>query len=407
MTTDFMKRRSHLSGFGKTDINKNRTPQGGSGGGGGSFGAVVVGRYDSWYPTSSPVWVSLCPSQAWDYELYNKENREVEKAHTAYFAFEQHTVGATKRRFQCSAGAHLDSKCYGCSERAKHYKRVREIEDATGSIPTDMQWAPVSKMRQFALSMTILEEMGEFPKLDRKTGEPVMSRRGKAITEFIPMRNAARMGRKAPPRAKVFGKRYHWNFGTKALASLGAENSILETKCATCANDLVATMAFCQNPDCGDVHPVWMENYPSGMTSELLLEDKDAPYDCPSCGHTGELGYVYDCTCGNPVPGDLFKFELYLGSVSAEDHSPKVFKVRPRQDYSKIEGHNTLINEPLELDKIYAPDKLPDQVGLFDASRKKLLTDDAHLRRDDDRQESFGVTPDDASDEASELDFDA
>lgn len=399
--TDFMKRRSHLAGFSKTDINKNKATQGGGGGGSGG-GGIVVGRYDSWYPTTSAVWVSLCPTQAWDYELYNKETREVEKQHTMYFGFEQHTVGATKRRFQCSAGAHLNGKCYGCSERAKHYKRVREIEEATGSIPTELQWAPVSKMRQFALSLTILEELGEYHKLD-KHGQPVNTRKGKPIYEYIPLRNAAKLGRKAPPRAKIFGKRYHWSFGTKALTALGAENSILETKCASCANDLVATMAFCQG--CGEVHPTWMENYPGGMTSEVLLEDKDAPYDCPSCGHTDVLSYVYDCTCGNPVPGDLFKFELYLGSVSADDHSPKIFKVRPRQDYSKIDGHNALINEPLELDKIYAPDKLADQVNLFDPSRKKLLTDDAHLRPDDGPQESFGAPGD--GDDGETMDFDA
>lgn len=390
MNNPLMNKRAHLSsGFGKNDISRNKAPTDGSGTR--TFAPIVTGKYDSWYPTEHAVWVSLCPTQNWTYEIYNKESRVVETQSTMYFAFEQHTVGATKRRFECSSGAHLTGKCYGCSERTRHYDKVREIEDATGSVPSELKNAPVSKMRQFALSVSLIEELGEFPKLD-KQGQPVLTKKGKPIMTFLPMRLAAKLGRKAAPRAKVPGRRFHWSFGTKALEALGAENSRLETYCASCAHELYAVSAYCRA--CEMTNPVWSENYPDGMPSELLLDDKNTPYTCPFCDHEDTLEYNYSCTnekCKSPAPGNLFAFELFLGSVSDTDHAPKIYKIRPRSDWSKIEGGEALINEPLELDKIYAPTPLTEQIKLFDPRRQKLLVDDAHLRsRDGGTQETFG-----------------
>lgn len=385
--SSLMKPRSGYSGgFARNQVSKH-THKGGPGGrgGNGARNPAPVGKWDYLVLTEDPIWVSFCPSQKWTYQRYDRDQQQVLEETTEYYYYEEHYVAATKSKFVCSSGAHLDQPCFGCSERTRFFDYKRKVQDETGTVPENLKSAPIGKYGRFALSVTILEELGEFPKL-YADGKPVTSRRGAQIFTAIPLRIAKRTRKNETPKAKYFGKRYHYTFGPDYLDALAAENQLLETKCGNCAEDLTAIMALC--PECGTPHDTDWEALPA----EELIEDKKLERQCanPECGHVGYAVYEYVCSCGKPSEGDLFSFELQISATGEGNRLPKIHRIRPRQDYSKIEGYEQLIFEPLDLPAIFAPEPLQYQAKHLDEKRRQHATNDAHIKKRADDHQDLG-----------------
>lgn len=386
--TSLMKPRSGYSGFARNQVSKHthKSGHGGQGGQGGQRNAAPVGKWDYLILTEDPIWVSLCPSQKWKYERYDRDQQQVVEEETEYFYYEEHYVAATRKKFSCSAGAHMDQECFGCSERARFYEARRKIQDETGTIPEGMKNAPISKLGRFVLSVTVLEELGDFPKKDKTTGLPVKSKRGTAIFTQIPMRFAKRLRPNETPKAKYFGKKYHYTFGPDYLDALAAEHAVLETKCANCTEDLTAIMALC--PECGQAHDTEWDVLPA----EELIEDKKLERECTHCGHVGTSVYEYHCACGSPAEGGLFAFELQISATAEDNRIPKIHRVRARQDYSHIQGAEDLIFVPLDLPAIFAPEPLQYQARNLDERRRQQATNDAHIKqRRGEEKENLGA----------------
>ena len=398
------KPRNGYSGFTREQAARHKS-SGGGGGFGGSGGQRTVGLYDSYYPKMPRLWISLCPTQRWVSEFYDKQAKEVVTLEAEYLAYVMHK--AKHNRFVCSSTAHQNKPCYGCSERRRFYVKRDEVRAELGHTPDEYKNAPLMSLQQFSLSLTILEEMGEFPKVAERNGvnEIVKSRKDAIIYDWVPtrlMKGVKVGGKDVEPRAKSFGHRFHWSFGPDHLTALIAENEVLSTHCANCASPLSALYGQCRsqlhdgesfdaegNPileDCG--HIVLDEPIPH----DALFEVSQAMHDCANCGETDKLDYGYCCdNCGLETrPGSIFDFELQIGATGPEDHTPKVYGFRPRQDYSKISGYEELIYKPLDLKEIHAPEKLQWQLNRLPEHRRKLASPDAHIRQGDN------AGPDDA-----------
>ncbi len=406
--TSLMKPRSGYSGFNRDQLAKHSRPQQGERG---TF-VPITGKFDNWYPEEHPTWVSICPNQQWTYEFYNKSEREVVTLTTEYLQVKEHYVGFNKRRFNCSAGAHKDKECYGCSERKAFYNRRDEMQNS--GIPIDdSEMPPISEYSKYALSITLLEMVGEYTKLDAATGQPKKSGKGKTYTHFMAARVGTRL--KLKPKATFFGKRFHWSFSHEQLTALAAINDQLSTHCANCAEGLTAVLACCSQ--CAEPLEEWMyANVPKNelgqnltdengndqdpfVAHEHLLEDKAVAYTCGACGFKGIDDedkvvpplYTYICPCSDPVEGNLLSFELHLGSVklSGNKNVPTLAGFRVRQARPQLEGAEELIFVPLDLAAIYAPDKLSEQLKLINPNRRTLATPNAHLE-EHEQQESHG-----------------
>lgn len=381
--------RNGYGGFSREQAARHKSSNGGGG------GPRTVGLYDSYYPKMQRHWISLCPTQVWASEFYDRQAKEVVQLQAEYLAYMMHRTKTV--RFICSSTAHKNKPCYGCSERERFFRRRNELKEELGYVPPEFENAPLMAMQQFAISLTILEEMGEYPKLDAQ-GEPVKSKRGQVIHDWVTthsMRTVRLGGKPIQPRAKSFGHRFHWSFGPDHLGALIAENEMLSSYCAHCAGPLTATFGQCRsqthdgesfdpegNPileDCGTI--LVDEPVPHDRLHEVMQE----MYDCPTCGETDKLDFGWSCeNCGiETKPGSIFDFELQIGATGEGDHTPKVYNFRPRQDYSHIEGYQELIFTPLDLKAICAPEKLEWQLNKLPRDRQKTATPDAHIEESD------------------------
>lgn len=295
--TSMFKPRGGFGGFSREQAAKHKS----AGHGGGQNRSQIAGLYDDYYPTMDKVWVSLCPTQVWDSLIYNREKQEVEPIRAEYFAHVVHRVGATGRKFVCSSTAYKNQPCYGCSERERFFVKRREIQTETGTIPKSMENAPISAMQQFAISLTMVEEVGEYAKLDKVTGQPIMTKKQKPIFQWRPTR--WKKGTKEVPRAKAPGRRFHWSFGSDHLSALTAEMDKLSTRCAACAGRLTALYGTCAgqthdgtsfdtegNPILTDCETMLITD---PVSPEEMAETVAQNFECYACGNEGKLDFVY------------------------------------------------------------------------------------------------------------------
>lgn len=355
-------------------------------GGGGRF-KDIEGMFDHFHPTEAYVWVSLCPTQSYTYLWYDRATKEIQEYTTEYFRFLEHFVGANKNRFNCSSGPYMMEPCYGCSERTAFYQWKDEQRAVTGTDTKEMP--PIGRSERNVLSITVVDPVFELQKLDDE-GKPRKRKNGSSITTFMPRGHYMQLPKekKLPKIGERPMHRFHWMFGPDALDALIGAQTMLECYCANCAKGLGASAAYC--PACGDVNDAWFEMHPEGLHSGEMEEDRAITWDCPKCGHSGfddngiATPLIYDLTCDTegctPEAGNLFAFELQLGAIMLDEQKvPHVKALRPRGDYSNVEGAEEMLFKPLDIAEIFAPTKLTEQVKKLPENRKKLAKDNLHI----------------------------
>lgn len=332
----------------------------------GGFRGPVTGEYDSWWPnTEKAMWIAICPSQAWTYELYDRETQKVEKlVDYLFFSYTHHYVPATKRKFVCSAGPHKTSPCWGCGIRNAHFDHQREVQETTGAKPADK--APISGMLQHALSIVLLETVAKVPVLD-KDGKPRLTRDQKPILRDTPLCMLKPMEQQKYKAKGVttFGKSMHYSYGPTTNGELLAMDEELKNNCASCAAALMCFAATC--PECNtEMQASIDEDTP--LTGEDLRQFRTADYECANCKYYGPLIPQVVCECGEPVEGTLTSFALRLRQVETGEKTRKLelVEIAPLSRFtSKYPAVEEMLAKPLDLPTIFGPSNLNYQVKLI------------------------------------------
>ncbi len=362
----------------------------------------VVGEYDSWWPLlDKALWVALCPTQAWSYDLYNRETGTVDTFENQYwYASVEHRVqmgkGQFAPRFTCSAGAHKDKPCWGCGVRRVFYERIDQEAERTGVRRKGE--SPISAMTQFSMSMVLLEDITKVPVM--KDGKIRTDRGGKPIYRDVPL---ATLELKDQKKARsegnvVFGKSVHWSTGVKGINELLALDEQLGCACANCAEDLTAVNFGC--PECGD-HVQIAQDPDEPLRGEDLLTAKREDYSCPTCGYTGRFTPLYDCTkCGEPEEGGLVHFGLRLKNVEVGEKQRVLTLAEYRPIGSFVEKHpniEEMLMSPLNIPEIFRPTSIQYQLKLVpERMRGDGVTPDARRKEKPDAK-SYDFSGDDDS----------
>lgn len=181
-----------------------------------------------------------------------------------------------------------------------------------------------------------------------------------------------------------FGRNVHWSMSKTNLAQLLDIDDEVREVCKQCTGELRAKTYACpeclidQQPLKADVGGYDLANmrskaFPCGNCGDTDA-DKIMETYCPDCGVTGA-----DCE------GSLTDFDIRVKLVSSggKGKDLKLVGVRPTSQDEKV---RTLVENPLDLVKIFAPDNLDYQ---------KSLIPDFHT---DNLNPKYGVRDDSGSD---------
>lgn len=336
----------------------------------------VEGQFNSFFPKKDKsTWFALCPTQAWNSSVYDKNLGEVRDLKDEYyFVYKNHRVAATKRNFVCSAGAHNDKPCWGCGVRNKFYDDKRAKKDATGI--EEKGEAPISGMVQYCFAGVIVEPIAKVRLMDNN-GRPKTTKDGKPIFRETPLAHLepADQARLKGEGSTTFGLPVHYSVGISHYNMIEQFDEEMMNRCANCAGHLTCSLLGC--PECGTQHDIANEDG-EPLSGQDLLETRKADYQC-ECSYFGPLVPVVECKCGDPVEGRLVDFALKLKSEKTSETSTilKYSKIKPikklLEEHPEIEP---MLMNPLKVDEIFAPTNIAMQV--------KLVPD--HLRGD-------GVSP--------------
>ncbi len=321
------------------------------------------GKFESWWPTEVAIWINISPHQLFEQEVYDKYLREVIEAVTTWFEYKSHWIPSVRRKFVCSTGPYKKNPCYGCARRTQHFERIDAIEEEKGYRP-DEGGPDVGMATNFALGITIMEEIYSIPKKDNK-GKVRKTKANKIIYNHIaaPLveEDIEESGVSYP---KKFGHRAHWSLGLEYRDQLLEEDDKLRGYCGNCAGQLFCTGRAC--PDCETV--VTLDD---PIRGEDLLQFRHKEFKCKACQFKGTWVMTYECPdCGDPVEGGVTKFDLRIKKVRSGDKS--VLDVVEIRVPTKDEEVQQLIENPLKVDEIFQPDDLKFQKRLLGDKVKDL-----------------------------------
>lgn len=338
-----------------------------TGGGGGSFSSQVNsrsqtsqrrqrpdGEFDRIYPVEVSTWFRICPTQSWEYVIFNKEANQLETVRTPWFEYVSHYYPARKRSTICSGGPGRDKPCYADAIRAAFYDEKRRREESTGI--REEAYAPLSASTQFALSCTVVERIFAVQKRNAD-GTPRLSKARRPIYDHVPeSRYSLQPGEQTP--ASQFGRNMHWSMGIHHLKELQSFDEMLRNKNARTGLDLLCIGTEC--PDCGSA----LHDFSSApLVNEDLANLRSANFTCPRCSYSGNVIPKLASDDGGPVQeGGITAFDLRLKAVPIDDKKKTIQLVGLRMP---AQPNNTelqkLINTPLSLPDIFAPTDLSEQ----------------------------------------------
>lgn len=336
---------------------------------------MAIGKYDYFRPTEKGVWVRFNPkteSEYFEYEVYDRETKEVKTVRSSYLEHRVHWVrageGKTPRSMVCSAGVHLNQPCWGHAFRHHFFEQKDALAKETGVRDTQTK-SPVSEEPTFAFNMTIMEPIYIIPKLDGK-GQPVKNQRtGQPITVFVP---ESLMGRvqKGVGTAE-FGKNVHFSCSQAALGQVLDLDDQLNSWCLNCAKQMLLNGLICSSCET-------LFRFDSPLQGEEMMEALEADdWVCNECSGSGgirvptdEPAFVpdYRCQCGKPAMGNLSAFDVKLKQEKSSDAKKrggrlKISQVRmPKIEDAKVAE---LLTKPLDLKAIFAPTPLSEQAKIM------------------------------------------
>lgn len=365
-----MSQMKHRAGFGSAG--SRLSDQGKSlktGGGDGSRNKFPDGVFDRFIPGEKAIWINISPFQSWTFMAYNSESGEVEEQTKSWFPYLKHYYARTKQFMNCSAGPHRDQPCYPCAIRKAFYKKMDAIEERTGVRPKDE--APVSAQKNFALAITIMENVVAIPAVD-KNGVPRKSKAGKPIYNHVPQ---PVVGGGPTNHPVSFGRRAHMSLGIMQLRQLLQFDEEMRNYCANCAKGMSARSVVCA--DCETSYDL-----PEPVTGEDLLEVRQREFKCGACGYEGIMVPKVECECGDPREGKLTDFDIRLKKEKLADNQSmlSIKSIRlPKLDNEEV---RKLVENPLDLPKIFAPSSQEEQRRKLGDAANGI--DPRKHRRDDD-----------------------
>ena len=328
---------------------------------------IVPGRFARWWPREDKaLWIAICPTQAWTYQMYDRDAREVKTFENQYWygaVLHRARIGQKTVSFYCSAGPYKDQPCWGCGVQNHHWDWVRAQEESTGVKPNKQ--SPVSAMPEFTMSIVVLEQITKVP-VRNPDGTPRMSKAGKPIVNDVPLPLLPPEEAKAAKDKGVisFGLSMHWSNGIMGINELQVFDRQFQNRCANCAGELSCSHMGC--PDCGQPYQV-VDDPSEPATGEDLLQLREAPYEC-DCGYKGVLLPDLQCKCGEPESGSLVSFALQVktSKVSENKRVLQIVGIKPLQSFvTKYPAVEDLLLKPLEIDKICAPERLESQLRII------------------------------------------
>ena len=315
----------------------------------------VEGQYSDFYPKEKALWFALCPGQKWSFDIYDREAGEVVRMEDEFFfGYVNHRVQRVKRNFVCSAGAHKDKPCWGCAIRNQFYDKKRERREETGV--DEKGEAPIGAMTQYAFAGVVLEHHLKLPVTD-KNGNVRKNKSQQIIMRDVPtplIEDKELVKKKKAAGESTFGLAVHWSCGITHFNSLISLDEELKGKCATCGEDLFAQYFEC--PECKETHELLTDDGDI-YTGETLRELRGLKYRC-TCSNEVFLTPLVECTCGEPVEGKLVDFAIRIKSekVGEKQSVLKLVECKPLAFFiDKHERLKKMLDEPLQLDKIFAP----------------------------------------------------
>lgn len=373
----------------------------------GSF-RVIDGQYNGFYPREEKaLWFALCPTQAWSFDIYDREAGEVVHLDDQlYYAYVNHRVAASGRNFQCSAGAHKDKPCWGCGVR-NHFYEMKELKRQKTGIDAKGE-APISAMTQYAFAGVLLENVAKVPSLD-KNGNVKKKRNGEVIMKDMPLGLLPKNQRESLKQegATSFGLRVHYSTGITHLNALIGFDEDMKNYCANCAQQLYAHLLAC--PECGETMKE-VDEEGGVLQGQALKEVREVDYKC-ECGYYGPLLPLVECDCGNAQEGKLVDFAIKLISekVGEKQRNLRFTDVRLISSFvEKYPDVQDMLDKPLALNEIFAPTRLESQTymvpenmrgdGVSPAPRAKKAAgpvEGAYPLKDDEDEDEEDANDDD------------
>jgi hypothetical protein len=305
--------------------------------------------FERWYPREIAMWIRAIP-QAYTYEAFDHEEWAVLEMTTTWLEYVSHYVASINRSFICSSGPHRDQPCYGDAIRKKHFEWVEQVEEETGVKPN--KWPPIGARRMHALAITLLEDIYSVPATDDKK-RVKKTRDGNIIYNHIPAPIIEIPDGVSYPQ--TFGHNAHWSMGTEHLQQLADLDAALQNKDAITGKDLYAWGVACA--ECEEQ----LHEFESPMEGEDLIELRGKEFGCSACGSKGLGVPLLACPDEQEFrQGGITSFDLRIKSVPIGDKKSIIKIVDARvPDYDE---HTTnLINNPLDLESIFAPSDIDYQ----------------------------------------------
>lgn len=342
--------------------------------------------FEHFYPGDIPIWINISPYQSFTQEVWDRKDKMVIEVTTTWWESKKHYCAFNKGLYQpdgkkmpmdfrCSSGAYKACPCWGCVLIQQHWDKMNAIEEKTGVRPGTQ--APVGQIPQYALGITIMEDMYAIPMQDGN-GKIKKDKKGRVLFRHTPApcaeqeQEAATLMRCTTSK----GHRAHWELGSRELGYILEQDNNMKKFCGNCASDLFCSAMIC--PGC---------ETQTRLRSRVSKTDLDLEVQkvrtCTLCGEKGPFLPVYECDdCGEPVEGRVTAFDIRVKRVkSGNDYLLEIVEIRvpgvpnsTQEEFDRIMG---MIQNPLKVNEIYAPTDLPRQAMICGDRIKGLSLPDA------------------------------
>jgi hypothetical protein len=370
------------------------------------------GQYDYFYPGEVPTWINISAFASFIQEIYDRKEKEVIEVETTWFESQKHYIPRNKNRYEqgkkvqsdfiCSSGPYKKEACWGCAVRTNHYAKLDAIEAEKGIRPNDE--APVSRMSQFSLAITVMEKIYAVPSKNKDGTVKKAKTSGKIIYNYIPAPKVFARGEATEDEMNsynsVFGHRMHWTLGQRDLTFLIEADDKLRNNCGNCADQLFATSMIC--PGCET-----QVSLPAAVTGADLQMERQKIRSCAACGERAPFMPAVQCGgCGVAVEGRLTNFDLRITRKKVgNEYITEIVSIRiPGHKDPEINSRiKELIAAPLDLASIFAPTPLDRQKYLLGQELTKgVKPTDAIKRADGDADETDTESYADGGDAAAD-----
>lgn len=376
-----------------------KSKEGGSRGGGGS---VVEGRFDTLrlHPKRS-VWVRF-NKVSWSYEVYDRETEQVVEISDAFWIEAiNHYVGSNGKRFWCSATAHRNKPCYGCSARDLHWSWVNKKREEGVELSEQKREAPISASSRVGIPVTICDPcvgayaIGEDGKPLGKEGRPYINWTPQQFVKFD--KTPFDEGKVKP------GMKAWWNIPATVFANVQDLVTRATFYCANCPAGSEATPLLFKRYKCENCDAKYSYDEPIRGND---IEDPDTlhgSFRCSSCKHKGPRIPIPSCpSCKHGKAGEIFDFDWKLIKKELGENvwTFEVKGMRVKTDDPELK---VLEAAPLEVAKIMGPTPLTWQEGMVPEALRTRAGSRRHIKDQAPEAESYGDTADEKSDNSESL----